>query len=287
MRKALVNYWVDLATAVAFMLCAVTGIVFLFPGAVHTATGASPTILLIPATWWHSVHDWTGVAMVAGTALHLALHARWIATMTRRTFGSQTQAAQEPARRSPRVPDAVARPAAGVAAVVAGAGDSPPGEPRVVAGRELERLERRWDTRRRENERRHTRKAFLTGAAAVGAGVLLAGVGLLGKDAVSSASARLLDDGWTGGGQVQSGASTSAGGASDGSVTGGGGSTTTTVVSVNEPACVACGRCLQVCPKGVFDWSSSGRAEAVNGDACIRCGRCLQVCPAGAITVNA
>jgi NAD-dependent dihydropyrimidine dehydrogenase PreA subunit len=56
---------------------------------------------------------------------------------------------------------------------------------------------------------------------------------------------------------------------------------------VNDAACVACGRCLQVCPVGVFDWSSSGRAQATNADACIRCGKCLQVCPAGAITVSA
>ena len=88
MRKARLNYLVDMVTGVAFLLCAVTGIVFLFPGTVHTAFGAAPTILLVPATWWRSVHDWTGVAMVAGTALHLALHAKWITVMTRRTFGA-------------------------------------------------------------------------------------------------------------------------------------------------------------------------------------------------------
>ncbi len=93
MKKASVNYWVDLATGVAFLLCAVTGIVFLFPSAVHTAAGAAPTILFTPALWWHKVHDWSGVVMVAGTALHLALHAKWIVTMTRRTFGAKAGAA--------------------------------------------------------------------------------------------------------------------------------------------------------------------------------------------------
>jgi NAD-dependent dihydropyrimidine dehydrogenase PreA subunit/uncharacterized membrane protein YgcG len=259
-KKALVNYWVDMVTGAAFLLCALTGIVLFFPGVVHVAAGAAPTIMLLPATWWHKVHDWTGVAMVAGTALHLVLHAKWLTHMTRRVFGSPEY-----------------RPDADAAAEAS-----------------LQRLE---DLRaERQREQRISRRRFLAGAAAVGTGVLLASVGLMGKDAVSSAATRLRDDGWTGGAQDQSGAASSGGGASNGSSSAGSGSSSqsaasggvgTTQVVVDQSACIACGRCLEVCPAGVFDWSGSGRAEAVNADACIRCGRCLQACPAGAITVTA
>ena len=56
-------------------------------------------------------------------------------------------------------------------------------------------------------------------------------------------------------------------------------------VVVDSAACVGCGRCLDVCPYGVFAWNG-GKAVAQNPDACRLCGHCLQVCPAGAITLN-
>ena len=67
------------------------------------------------------------------------------------------------------------------------------------------------------------------------------------------------------------------------------GSTTTTTarVVVDSSSCVACGHCLQVCPKSVFAWNSAGRATAQAPDSCILCRRCVQVCPASAITLTA
>jgi len=311
MKKALVNYWIDLATGIAFLLCAVTGIVFLFPGAVHTAIGATPTILLIPAAWWHTVHDWTGVAMVAGTALHLALHAKWITVMTRRTFGAQSKAAPARAARPARAAGAAPQPAAPVAALAAAA-QKPAYRAAAeadAAAASLRRLEALDDQRGREREQRISRRRFLAGAAAVGGVALLAGVGLVGRDVASGASSRLREDGWADGGQGQSGSGTSSAAAASGGdaagstgTNGGSGSggsaqsasssgsssaSSSVSVAVDQSACVACGRCLQVCPRSVFDWSSSGRAAALSPDACIRCGRCLQVCPAGAISVSA
>ena len=62
--------------------------------------------------------------------------------------------------------------------------------------------------------------------------------------------------------------------------------TTTARVVVSSSSCVACGRCLQVCPYGVFDWGGDGKATAANADACRLCRHCVQVCPASAITLN-
>jgi len=44
MRKALVNYWVDMVTGVAFLFCAVTGVMRLFPSATVSLAGVQPVI---------------------------------------------------------------------------------------------------------------------------------------------------------------------------------------------------------------------------------------------------
>ncbi len=198
MKKATLNYWVDLATGVAFILCAVTGIVFLFPGAVHIAAGAAPTILFIPAALWHKVHDWTGVVIVAGTALHLALHARWIANMTRKTFGAKGKAAPAQSGRQSRgalpspAADAGALTAAGQAggatAAAAPLHYATAAEAEAGAQLALRRLEALRAERQREREQRMSRRRFLAGAAVVGGAALLAGTGILAREAASSAA---------------------------------------------------------------------------------------------------
>ena len=293
MKKAMLNYWVDAATGIAFLLCAVTGIVFLFPGAVHTAVGAMPSILLLPATWWHAVHDWSGVAMVAGTALHLVLHAKWIAVMTRRVAGGRAgrTRATAPAAQTSLPAARPAHPATVVAAT---------GPAQADPNAQLQTLERHWERRRvereqREHQRRHTRKVFLSGAAALSGAALLVSLGLVRSNAggspLSSATGSSTDQPGTTSQSSSNGPSTQSNGsgsASSGSSSGSSGSSTgVAAVSVDQSACVACGRCLQICPKGVFEWNGSNRAAATSPDACIRCGRCLQVGPASAITVSA
>ncbi len=305
MKRSTLNYWVDLATGAAFLVCAVTGIVFLFPAVVHTSIGASPSILLTPALWWHKVHDWSGVVMVAGTALHLALHARWIATMTRRTFGAGAGTAAAGAVRP--TPAERPSPAAPPSPVIAAADAAQigtyatPHAADAAAAASLRRLADLRAERHHEHEQRRSRRRFLAGAGAVGGLALLAGAGLIGRDVMTAAAA--TSDTSTSSGGASGGASNSTAGGSGGQSGGSGqgsagygqstggsqsaSSSGSARVVVNDSACVACGRCMQICPQGVFDWSGAGRAAAQNPDACIRCGRCLQVCPAGAITVSA
>ena len=99
------------------------------------------------------VHDWSGVAMAAGVALHLVLHAAWLMHMTRKIVrgdgrGRSAARPQPPRRR-------VAR---------------------RVAATSLSRLQAMGA--RDEEPRRMNRKVFLLGAAAVGGAAVLAGVGL-------------------------------------------------------------------------------------------------------------
>ncbi len=50
--------------------------------------------------------------------------------------------------------------------------------------------------------------------------------------------------------------------------------------------CIGCGRCLEVCPHGVFAMHES-RAVLHDRDACMECGACSMNCPVEAITVEA
>ena len=57
-------------------------------------------------------------------------------------------------------------------------------------------------------------------------------------------------------------------------------------LALDQPACTGCGRCLDVCPHGVF--AVDGRkARLVDRDACMECGACARNCPVAAITVAA
>jgi len=292
MRKALVNYWVDMVTGVAFLFCAVTGIVRLFPEATTLAATGGATILGISTALWATIHDWSGAIMAAGVGMHTVLHLRWLAHMTRRIAGGDAKRSRGvvPADAGRAAPVPMTPAAASAATGVAG---SPAGAPGVVAAAELQRLERRWDARRRENERRHTRKAFLSGAAAVGGAALLVGLGLTGRDAArsllggSAEQASSDEVGWNGSAEADdseygsSSQGSSAAGESTGSATAG-----TTRVAVDSSSCVGCDACLQVCPDGVFA-AGGGVVTAQNPDACRLCGRCTQVCPPSAITLSA
>jgi NAD-dependent dihydropyrimidine dehydrogenase PreA subunit len=292
MKKALVNYWVDMVTGVAFLFCAVTGILRLFPAeTVSISSGGQAVIFGVSVAAWQTIHDWSGAIMAAGVGVHTVLHLRWLAHMTRRIASGD-------AKRSGRVVPAggsrTARvPATAVAAsAAAGDGGTQSGAPRSVAAGELERLERTRADRRRDKERRHTRKAFLTGAAAVGGAALLVGLGLAGRDAASGLLGRSAEQAstdqlsWED--QAEADDSGYSAGMQDSSAGGGSssaGSGATARVAVDSGSCAGCGACLQVCPAGVFA-ASGGVAVAQATDACQLCGRCTQVCRPGAITLN-
>ena len=49
--------------------------------------------------------------------------------------------------------------------------------------------------------------------------------------------------------------------------------------------CVGCGRCVEVCPRGVFAMRDK-RAAVLDRDLCMECGACALNCESGAITVS-
>lgn len=59
-----------------------------------------------------------------------------------------------------------------------------------------------------------------------------------------------------------------------------------TTLAYNADACAGCGRCVEVCPRGVFEMSGR-KAAVVDRDLCMECGACALNCEFGAISVNA
>lgn len=57
-------------------------------------------------------------------------------------------------------------------------------------------------------------------------------------------------------------------------------------LKLDAPACIGCGRCVEVCPHQVFALAEH-KARIQDLDACMECGACGTNCPVGAIRVAA
>ena len=93
MNRTKLNYWLDAAVGVAFLLSAISGLVFLLPA----GSGSGSGILGLSYQAWNLLHTWSSLAMIAGVLVHLVLHWRWIASMTRRVLAEPAMAGR-PAR---------------------------------------------------------------------------------------------------------------------------------------------------------------------------------------------
>ena len=71
------NYWVDVGIGIAGLISVLSGLVFLLPG--------DPTagILGISYQAWNGLHTWSSLAAIAGVVAHMALHGKWMVSMTK------------------------------------------------------------------------------------------------------------------------------------------------------------------------------------------------------------
>jgi NAD-dependent dihydropyrimidine dehydrogenase PreA subunit len=59
-----------------------------------------------------------------------------------------------------------------------------------------------------------------------------------------------------------------------------------TTLQYSSDKCTGCGRCVEVCPQGVFEMRDK-RAAITDKDLCMECGACAKNCDFGALSVNA
>ena len=59
-----------------------------------------------------------------------------------------------------------------------------------------------------------------------------------------------------------------------------------TTLELDRAVCTGCGRCIEVCPHGVFAMFE-GLARIADRDACMECGACARNCAPSAIRVEA
>jgi len=81
-KKARINYWVDVGLVVAFVISLVTGIIK-WPGLFRTLRLSYAGL---PMNLISKAHDISGLAMGLLVLLHIILHFRWMINMTKNLF---------------------------------------------------------------------------------------------------------------------------------------------------------------------------------------------------------
>ena len=88
-KGAKVNVAINALVAVSFLLCAVSGIYFIFgpSGGYQGGSNAGwDPGFLFSRTAWDLIHTWSGVVLSAAAVVHFAIHWRWVKNVTARFF---------------------------------------------------------------------------------------------------------------------------------------------------------------------------------------------------------
>ena len=90
-KGAKFNVAINALVAVSFIVCALTGIYFLFApsgGYDGGRNAAWDPGFLFSRTMWDLIHTWSGVVLSAAAVVHFAIHWRWVKNVTVRFFRS-------------------------------------------------------------------------------------------------------------------------------------------------------------------------------------------------------
>jgi hypothetical protein len=83
------NVAINVIIGLGFLLCALSGLYFLFvpSGGLHGgSTAAWDPNLLWSRTTWDLIHTWSGVTLIAAAVVHFAIHWRWVKNVTAKFF---------------------------------------------------------------------------------------------------------------------------------------------------------------------------------------------------------
>lgn len=102
MKKAKRDFFVDTVIGIAFLVIAVSSLVFLIPTDwIDFSVSITPTVLGVDFGVWQTVHKWAGIVMLIGVALHQLLHWNWIVGMTKKILPSINLPKQKQTESSP------------------------------------------------------------------------------------------------------------------------------------------------------------------------------------------
>lgn len=88
-RYAKFNVAINALVGVSFLVCALSGLYFLFAPAGGFQGGSNPgwdPNFLFSRTTWDLVHTWSGVVMIVAAVVHFWIHWRWVKNVTRKFF---------------------------------------------------------------------------------------------------------------------------------------------------------------------------------------------------------
>ena len=83
MDKLKLNYFVDVALAISFFACFITGLIK-WPGLIKVIGTSAYRILHVRNI--SILHDWSGLVMGLLVLVHLVLHWKWMVAMTKNIF---------------------------------------------------------------------------------------------------------------------------------------------------------------------------------------------------------
>ena len=83
MRKAKINYFIDLLLIIFFIINSITGLIIFFFLPSGVRQGSYQEFLGIIKQNWLNVHNWSGILIILMVAIHLILHWNWIVCMTK------------------------------------------------------------------------------------------------------------------------------------------------------------------------------------------------------------
>lgn len=99
-RGARVNVLIDAVIALSFLICALSGLYFLYGPTGGYQGGSNPGWdpgFLFSRSTWDVLHTWSGVVMIVAAVLHFAIHWGWVKKVTARFFslaGARTRQVQ-------------------------------------------------------------------------------------------------------------------------------------------------------------------------------------------------
>ena len=87
------NWWIDAVLFGSALIAGLSGIYFLFLPSSGYQGGRNPHYgvnIFFTRDTWDDLHTWGGAVMIAIAIIHLAIHWRWVKSMTRRVWNELT-----------------------------------------------------------------------------------------------------------------------------------------------------------------------------------------------------